>query len=133
MTQSKPECGCCHTLKYGVSEFKNDPQPFKIIRLPFDHPEDVQRFTGQHRYSKYADKGHIDPRRITNHVKGHWGSYPWLGDGKTLWVARGEGNAVGGPRGHRGQTGQRSSSIILTQAPRKHGGEGQEEEEGVSS
>ncbi|ROL43815.1 hypothetical protein DPX16_0709 [Anabarilius grahami] len=68
MTTSKPECGCHHTLKYG--EFKNDPQPFKIIRLPFDHPEDVQRFTGQHRYSKYADKGHIGPRRITNNVKG---------------------------------------------------------------
>ncbi|ROL44942.1 hypothetical protein DPX16_0650 [Anabarilius grahami] len=60
------------------------------------------QFTGQHRYSKYADKGHIDPRRITNNVKGHWGdtmvNHGW-GMGKLRGWSVGEGKVVGGTQG----------------------------------
>jgi len=78
-------------------------QPFKIIRLQFDHPEDVQRFTGQHRYSKYADKrlyrSPEDHQQCQRSLGWYYGQ-PW-GDGRTLWVAHGGGGRCGwSRRGH---------------------------------
>ncbi|ROL44928.1 hypothetical protein DPX16_22913 [Anabarilius grahami] len=80
-----------------------------------------QMFTGQHRYSKYADKGHIDPWRITNNVKGHWGdttvTHVW-GMGKLRGWSVGEGNDVGGPqRSDRSSHKSKGHQSFLTQTP----------------